>query len=173
MAGDAGVSGISGSSSSSMGDSLSAWGGAPIAAAGGVLLKALGLTKCPGGRREDIMGGGLSGRGAAAGVLGVVTLLDAKSTKHEIASRSISSSLAVNPLVFTFRLNGESEWGLTTPLSLPTLESEEADKPLLPPYPGSIGGAEGCAAGEGGVGGNSGYNPLEVLGVTRKKHYTL
>ena len=72
VAGDAGVSGISGNSASS---SLWYWvGGAPKAAAagGGALLNALGLTQewqecrsC-----DDMMGGGLSGRGAAAGVVG-------------------------------------------------------------------------------------------------------
>ena len=143
-----------------MGVSLSAgWGGAPKATGGGVLLlKARGLTtKLEGALREEITGGGLSGRGAAAGVVGVVTFLDAKSTRQEIASKSIncSSSLLNNPLALTSRWNGESEWGLTIPRSLP--ESEEPDKPLLPQYPGSIGGAEGSTAGEaGGVGGSSG-----------------
>ena len=96
MAGETGVSGKSGNSRSS---SSSSWvGGAPSAAAGGAFLlvgpgrvqewqvwvirlnssssscallrKGLGLTKCPECRRPEMTGGGLSGRGAAAGVVG-------------------------------------------------------------------------------------------------------
>ena len=66
--GDAGVSGMSGKSSSlSPADA----DGAPRAAAGGELLTALGWGVSMGRTLlEDILGG-LSGRGAAAGVLGV------------------------------------------------------------------------------------------------------
>ena len=128
-AGEAGVSGMSGSSSS-MGESLlllplSARGGAPKAAAGGELLKGLGLTRWLEKARREVIMGGLSGRGVAAAVLGVEVLkvftsdcscvwvvmsLDVKSRRQEMASRSISS------FIRTFRRKGESEWGRMKPL---------------------------------------------------------
>lgn len=70
VAGEAGVSGMSGSSISS---SLLSWaGGAPEAAAGGAPLNALGRTQEWHVCRSwlEMMGGGLSGRGAGAGVVG-------------------------------------------------------------------------------------------------------
>ena len=69
-AGDAGVSGISGNSISSSASSP-VGGGAPRAAEGGELLTALGRGVSTGRTRLDEILGGLSGRGAAAGVLGV------------------------------------------------------------------------------------------------------
>lgn len=68
-AGDCGVSGMSGNSISS--GSSSCWGGAPNAADGG-LLKALGRGVSIGKTLLEIILGGLSGLGAAAGVLGVL-----------------------------------------------------------------------------------------------------
>ena len=126
-------------------------------------------------------GGGLSGRGAAAGVAGgevvkvlTITLdssdLDApsilklemvvttdwlgvwgrippplslveKSSKHEMASRSISSSFpSSSSLRLMLRRKGETEWGRTVPL--PPVEEE--DDPET--YPSSRGGAEGITA---------------------------
>lgn len=69
-AGEAGVSGISGSSVSSS-SSLSWGGGAPRAAAGEELLTGVGRGVSIGRTRLEEILGGLSGRGAAAGVLGV------------------------------------------------------------------------------------------------------
>lgn len=76
-AGEAGVPGMSGCSS--MGESLlsfppSVRGGAPKAAGGGELLRGLSRAMCAGRIRLDVIMGGLSGRGAAAGVFGVEAL---------------------------------------------------------------------------------------------------
>ena len=139
--------------------------GAPKAAAGvGALLNALGLTQ---GWQEcrscdDMMGGGLSGRGAAPGVvggdtasvltitldsedpegpatvkldtvvlerfwLGVLTLssLVAKSSRHVIASKSISSSPSSINFCRTLLRKGETECGRMDPL--PAKEEEEEE----------------------------------------------
>ena len=195
MAGEAGVSGKSGSSISSLSSSSSWAGGAPSAAAGGAfLLKGLGRTHewqvCL--SWFVIIGGGLWGRGAAAGVVGgevakVLTItLDSsdpdapstlklemvvttdwlgvwgrippplslveKSSKHEMASRSTSSSFpSSSSLRLILRRKRETEWGRTVPL-LPVEEDEDPE-----PYPSSWGGAEGTTA----------------LDTTKKKNYTL
>ena len=71
-AGEAGVSGISGSSVSS---SLLSWvGGAPRAADGGLPRTGWGLGISMGKTRLEVSLGGLSGRGAASGVVGVTVL---------------------------------------------------------------------------------------------------
>ena len=93
VAGEAGVSGKSGRSRLSSSSSSSCLGGAPSAAEGAdpgcvhewqvctilrnslscsskLLLRGLGLTKWPDCLRPEMMGGGLSGRGALAGVVG-------------------------------------------------------------------------------------------------------
>ena len=124
-------------------------------------------------------GGGLSGRGAAAGVAGgeVATVLtitlhpsvpDApstlklemvttdwlgvwgrapplslveKSNRHEMASRSTSSSFpSSSSRRLMERKKGETEWGRTVPL--PPVEEEDDPEP----YPSSRGGAEGTTA---------------------------
>ena len=177
MAGDAGVSGISGSSVSS--SSVSWVGGAPKAAAGGgaVLLNAVGLTtghewqECR--SYEEMIGGGLSGRGAAAGVVGGDTA--------KVLTITLDSDDPEGPA--TFKL--DTVWlvmvwlGVQAPLSLVEKSSRYAMAsisissspsssnfcrtllrkgetewgrmdPLLPdeedkepPYPSSTGGAEG------------------------------
>ena len=126
------------------------------------------------------MTGGLSGRGAAAGVAGgevakVLTMtldpsvpdvpsilkldtvttdwlgvwgrapplsLVEKSKRHEMSSRSISSSSfpSFSSRRLIERRKGETEWGRTVPL----LPVEEEDDPE--PYPSSRGGAEGTTA---------------------------
>ena len=185
MAGEAGVSGKSGSSISSLSSSSSWAGGAPKAAAGGAFL----LTALGGTHEWQVclswfvmIGGGLWGRGAAAGVVGgevakalTITLdssdpdgpstlkletavttdwlgvwgrtppplsLVEKSSKHEMASRSTSSSSfpPSSNLRLILRKKGETEWGRTVPL-LPIEEDEDPE-----PYPSSRGGAEGTTA---------------------------
>lgn len=71
MEGDAGVSGMAGNSHSVSSLSPADGGGAPKAAAGGDLLRALGLGVSTGKILLDESLGGLSGRGTDAGVLGV------------------------------------------------------------------------------------------------------
>ena len=71
MVGEAGVSGMSGNSVSLSSLFPADGGGAPNAAAGGDLLRALGLAVSIGKILLDEILGGLSGRGADAGVLGV------------------------------------------------------------------------------------------------------
>ena len=119
------------------------------------------------------MGGGLSGRGAAAVVVGggtakvfTITLDSAtlkletvwlgvrappslveKSNRHAMASRSMSSSPSSSNFCLTLLRKGETEWGRMDPL-LPDEEEEE------PPYPSSTGGAEGTIG----------------LAITRKKN---
>ena len=138
------------------------------------------------------MTGGLSGRGAAAGVAGgevakVLTMtldpsvpdvpsilkldtvttdwlgvwgrapplsLVEKSKRHEMASRSTSSSFpSSSSRRLMERKKGETEWGRTVPL--PPVEEEVDDDPEL--YPSSRGGAVGTTA----------------LDTTKKKNYTL
>ena len=175
--GDAGDSGISGNSSSSLLSSPSL-GGAPRAA--DVRWRGLGLGASKGRILRDAILGGCSGRGAAAGVVGVdvekvltVTLSElpesggvkklftveisfrvAKSSKVDMASKSICSSSSSSwVFILTFLTNGETEWVRTTPLPDSPVES----------YPSAAGGAEGSAG--GGVGGTT------ALGITTK-YYT-
>lgn len=157
-AGDCGVSGMSGRSSVSS----SCWSGAPKAG-DDCLLSAVGRGVSIGRIRLEEILGGLSGRGAAAGVWVAEIPLVEKLRRQEIPSTSMSSSRIV--LGLTFLKKGVAEWGRTTPRELSLLLLS------LPPYPSSQGGAEGCTA--GGVGGSTGYNPWDVLAVTRKNiiHY--
>ena len=139
-------------------------GGAPRAA--DARWRGLGRGVSNGNTLRDTILGGWSGRGAAAGVVGVDVLnvltdtssspnvvtveislrVLEKLTKADIAaSTSISSS---SPFNRTFLVKGETEWGRTTPLPF---------SPEVYPSSGN-GGAEGCAPG-GVQGGSAGYIP--------------
>ena len=165
--GEAGDSGMSGSSSPSASSSLllssPSRGGAPRAA--DARWRGLGRGVSIGNTLRDTILGGQSGRGAAAGVVGVDVLnvftdtssspnvvtveislrVSEKLTKADIAaSTSISSSSAFKR---TFLVKGETEWGRTTPLPFSPAEV----------YPSSgNGGAEGCGPGGGVQGGSAG-----------------
>ena len=164
--GEAGDSGMSGSSSPSASSSLllssPSRGGAPRAA--DARWRGLGRGVSSGNTLRDTILGGHSGRGAAAGVVGVEVLkvltdtssspnvvtveislrVSEKLTKADIAaSTSISSSSAFKR---TFLVKGETEWGRTTPLPF---------SPEVYPSSGN-GGAEGCGPGGGVQGGSAG-----------------